>query len=68
MLRELFENVAPYISNLWEIKKFVEENEDKSTEEIIEEIERRIDGSEGTLKTDYRILLNELEKTINNRM
>ncbi len=68
MLKRAFEEVAPYISNLAEIKKFVEENEGKSEDEVIMELENRIASSEGTLKTDYRILLNEFEKTINKRM
>jgi len=68
MLRRIFEDVAPYISNLSEIKKFVEENEGKKKEEIIEILEKKIANSEGTLKTDYKILLNEFEKTINKRM
>ncbi len=68
MLKRAFEEVAPYILNLSEIKKFVEENEDKDEDEIVKELEKRISSSEGTLKTDYRILLNEFEKTINKRM
>ncbi len=68
MLRKAFEEVAPYISNLSKIKEFVDENEGRNEEEIIRELRERIDTSEGTLKTDYRILLNEFEKTLNKRM
>ncbi len=68
MLREAFENVAPYISNLRELKKFVEENENKSQDEILSALEEKVDSSYGTLRTDFRILLNEFGKIINKRM
>ncbi len=68
MLREAFENVAPYISNLRELRKFVEENENKNPKEIFDLLEEKINSSSGTLKTDFRILLNEFGKIINNRM
>ena len=68
MLREAFENVAPYISNLRELKKFVEENENKSQDEILSALEEKVDSSSGTLRTDFRILLNEFGKIINKRM
>jgi len=68
MLREAFENVLPYITNLSRLKSFVEENEGKSIEEIKRIIEEEIRRANGTLRTDFKILLNELEKTINKRM
>ena len=68
MLKEAFENVAPYISNLRELKKFVEKNENKSQDEILHILEEKVNGSSGTLKTDFRILLNEFGKIINKRM
>jgi len=68
MLREAFENVLPYITNLSRLKSFVEENEGKSIEEIKRIIEEEIKRSNETLRTDFKILLNELEKTINKRM
>jgi hypothetical protein len=68
MLKRVFEDVAPYISNLSEIKKFVDENEGKGKDEILRILEEKIATTTGTLKTDYKILLNEFEKTINNRM
>ncbi|AGB03919.1 hypothetical protein AciM339_0016 [Aciduliprofundum sp. MAR08-339] len=67
MLRTVFEEVAPYISNLDRIKKFVDENEGKSPEELRNLLAEMIENSEGTLRTDFRILLNEFEKTINKR-
>ncbi len=68
MLTEAFENVAPYLSNLREVKKFVEENSDKSDEELQILLERRIEESPPDLATDYRILLNEIRKMINTEM
>jgi len=68
MLREAFENVLPYITNLSRLKSFVEENEGKSIEEIKRIIEEEIKRANETLRTDFKILLNELEKTINKRM
>jgi len=68
MLREAFENVLPYITHLSRLKSFVEENEGKSIEEIKRIIEEEIKRSNETLRTDFKILLNELEKTINKRM
>ena len=50
------------------MKSFVEENEGKSIEEIKRIIEEEIKRSNETLRTDFKILLNELEKTINKRM
>ncbi len=67
MLRTVFEEVAPYISNMDRIKKFVDENESKSPEELRDILAEMIENSEGTLRTDFRILLNEFEKTINKR-
>ncbi len=68
MLAEAFENVAPYISHLREIKEFVEENGDKSYEEVQRLIEMRMAEAPPDLATDYRILLNELRKMINTEM
>lgn len=67
MLRTAFEEVVPYISNIDRIKEFVDENENKSPEEIRGILAKMIESSEGTLRTDFRILLNEFEKTINKR-
>ncbi len=68
MLEEAFENVVPYISNLRELKEFVEENKNKSENEILSILKEKVESSEGTLKTDFRILLNEFGKIINKRM
>ncbi len=65
MLMTCFENVAPYIEHLDEIRKFVEENKDKSSYEIIRILERKVEESTGTIRTDYVILLNEVKRIIN---
>ncbi len=68
MLDEAFENVAPYISNLREIKKFVEDNKNRDIKETMEIIDKRILSSPPDLATDFRILQNELRKMINTEM
>ncbi len=68
MLRDAFEAVAPYLSNLTEIKKFVESNANIGNEEIINLLEKKVAIEKGTLQTDYRILLNEMRKRINMEM
>ncbi len=68
MLRDAFESIAPYISNIREIEKFVKENEDKRDEEIEKILEEKINEETGTLKTDFKILLNEMRKMINTEM
>ena len=65
MLVECFESVAPYIENLGKIKEFVESNKDKSGEELIRILEKVVEEAEGTLRTDYVILLNEVRRRIN---
>ncbi len=65
MIDKVFEDVAPYISNIKEIREFVEEHRDAGEEELIEILNEKIENSQGTLKTDYRILLNEVSKRIN---
>jgi len=65
MLREAFEEAAPYISNLREVFKFVEEFDGKDEEEILRGIEERIENSPPTLSTDYRILMEKFEEIIN---
>ncbi len=65
MLKEAFENVLPYITNISKVREFVSQNEARDMEEVKRKLEELVETSEGTLKTDYRILLNELEKIIN---
>lgn len=58
----IYANIAPYLSNPDAIKKFLEKNKDKSPLECIPEIEREMKNVSSILKTDFQILLNELEK------
>ena len=61
ILRTAFENVAPHISNLDEIKTLIDEIEKRasSPEMILSELESKLGDAEVTLKTDIRILINE---------
>ena len=61
ILRTAFENVAPHISNLDEIKTLIDEVEKRasSPEMVLSELESKLDNAEVTLKTDIRILINE---------
>ncbi len=68
MLYQAFENVAPYIENINTIRKFVQENEGASVDEVIEKIESHIKNDNGTIVTDFRILLNEIRKMINTEL
>ncbi len=64
MLREALENVLPYITNISKLREFVNSNEGKNLDEVKMLLREEIEKAEGTLKTDFRILLNELEKTV----
>ena len=68
MLKEAFENVAPYISNIREVEKFVEEHRDMKDEDVEKILEEKIKNETGTLSTDFKILLNEMRKMINTEM
>jgi hypothetical protein len=59
-IKEVYEEVLPYLSDPKTVWEFLEENKEGSREEIIRVIEMNITDSEGTLKTDLRILLNAL--------
>ncbi len=68
MLKEAFENVAPYISNIREVEKFVEEHKDMNDEEVEKILEDKLKNEKGPLSTDFKILLNEIRKMINTEM
>ena len=61
-LEEVYEEVLPYLSNPREIKDFLDVHKESSLEEIIKDIDKKNEGTEASLKTDFRILLNALEK------
>ena len=68
MLYQAFENVAPYLENIDAIREFVQENEEASIDAVIEKIESHIKSDNGTIVTDFRILLNEIRKMINTEL
>lgn len=61
-LEEVYEGVLPYLSNPNEVKEFLDGLKERSLEEVIMAIDQRMGETGGGLKTDMRILLNELEK------
>ena len=61
-LEEVYEEVLPYLSNPKEVKDFLEEHKGHGLEEIIRDLNAKIGEMEASLKTDFRILLNALEK------
>ena len=56
----VFESVAPYLSNHPDIHRFLSKNGHLEKERLIRSVESRVQKHQGTLRTDYRILLNKL--------
>jgi len=63
-LEEIYQEVLPYLSNPKEVEDFLDSHKESSPEEIIKDINQKIGGMEASLKTDFRILLNALEKAL----
>jgi hypothetical protein len=61
-IKEVYEEVLPYLSDPKAIWEFLELNKDGTLSEIIMVIEETLPGSESSLKTDLRILLNAISK------
>ena len=61
-LEEVYEEVLPYLSNPKEVKDFLDGYNGHALEDIIKDINVKIVGMEASLKTDFRILLNALER------
>jgi len=61
-LEEVYEEILPYLSNPKNVKDFLDEHKEHNLEEIIKDINKKIGGMEASLKTDFRILMNALEK------
>jgi ribosomal protein L12E/L44/L45/RPP1/RPP2 len=61
-LMEIYEEAAPHIAYLQEIKEIVKKLEGKSWEEVIEELREREKRANPTLQTDIKILLKYIEK------
>ena len=59
-----FENIRPYISNVDAMKSLIEELEPKATsiQNLIRVLYSKMSSAEVTLRTDIRILVNEIEK------
>jgi len=62
ILQLAFEKVAPHISNLDAIRTLILDisGQGKTTLEIVQLLEGRLETAEVTLRTDLRILLNEI--------
>jgi len=62
ILQLAFEKVAPHITNLDDIRTLIQDisGQGKTTLEIIQFLEARLETAEVTLRTDLRILLNEI--------
>jgi hypothetical protein len=56
----IFESVAPYLSNHPNIHRFLNKNRHLGKEKLIKRVEIRVRKRQGTLRTDYKILLNKL--------
>ena len=61
-IKEVYDEILPYLSDPKVVWEFLEKNKGGSREEIIWVIELNLPSSEGSLKTDLRILLNALMK------
>jgi hypothetical protein len=62
VLRQSFEQVAGHLANLELIRTIVAETTEEggSIEDIIQMLEDKMNDSEVTLRTDLRILVNEI--------
>ncbi|NOR39408.1 MAG: hypothetical protein GQ580_07465 [Candidatus Thorarchaeota archaeon] len=62
-IRSAFDNVAAHISNIAALQMLIEElvNECVSIDSVVRDLESRMDGVEITLRTDMRILINEIQ-------
>jgi len=63
IIRSAFDNVAAHISNLAALQIAVDElmTECISIDSVVHDLESRMDGVEITLRTDMRILINEIQ-------
>ena len=61
---EVYEEVLPYLSNPKKIKDFLDGHKDHALEDVIKDINEKIGRMEPGLRTDFRILLNALEKAV----
>ncbi len=59
----VYRSVAPYLSNLFKIQRFLEKHGHIERKKLIRRVEKRVQKYDGTLRTDYKILLNKLVET-----
>ena len=64
LIQLAFENVLAYLSNTAVMKNLVQElsSETDSAPDFLDMLYDRVNNAEVTLKTDIRILLNEIER------
>ena len=62
ILQLAFDEIASYITNLEEIRILIQDisGQEKTTLETVQLLEERLETAEVTLRTDLRILLNEI--------
>ena len=62
-IRSAFDNVAAHISNIAAMQIAIDEimNECVSIDSVVHNLESRMDGVAITLRTDMRILINEIQ-------
>lgn len=61
-IEEVYEGVLPYLSSPKEVRDFLEGHRESPLEEIIQALNQKMGELDAGLKTDFRILLNALEK------
>jgi len=61
VIRTAFDNIASHISNIDTIRTIITqlESENLPIEDVIQTLQKKIEGAEVTLRTDIRILINE---------
>jgi hypothetical protein len=60
--RQILDSVIPYMSNHFEVRNWLESQKDLEIDDLIRELEKKVDGTDGTLKTDFKILLNKMRE------
>lgn len=61
-LEDLYVSVRPYLYDASMIRDFLDKNSEHDIDEIMLEAEKMISSSEGTIRTDFQILYNAMNK------
>ena len=61
-MEQIYEEVLPYLSNPRIVRDFLDGHKEHGLEEVIRDINQQIGGMGASLRTDFRILLNALER------